>query len=54
MIDYKTVNLFLFPIESEVSQARIKSICNEYASCGYKLFNLKIVDDTNVMLIFAK
>lgn len=51
---YKTVNLHLFPIESEVSQYKIEQTINAYAEQGWKLKESKILDDSNVMLTFER
>ncbi len=52
--EYKTVNLFLTPMDSEVSQFEIDKKCNELGQEGWQLVKFEIYNDTNIMLIFKR
>lgn len=52
--EYKTVNMYLSPIESEVSQVAIEDKCNELGQDGWELIDCKIYNINYVMLIFKK
>ncbi len=52
--EYKTVNLYLTPIESEVSQMTIQDNCNEMGKQGWELVNYQIYNECYVMLIFKR
>lgn len=52
--EYKTVNLFLTPMNSEVSQFEIDNKCNELGQEGWQLVKFEIYNDTNIMLIFKR
>lgn len=49
---YKVINLYLFPLESDVSKYKIESKCNEMKAKGYELIEMKIVGPANVELVF--
>lgn len=53
-MEFKTVNIFLYPLSSEVSQMRISQKCDEMADEGWFLYQSNIIDDYNIMLIFKK
>lgn len=52
--EYKTVNLFLSPMDSEVSRYEIDKKCNEMGKDGWELVRFEIYNETNIMLIFKK
>lgn len=52
--EYKTINLYLTPMESEVSQYKINNKCNEMGQDGWELIKFEIFNDTNIMLIFKR
>ena len=52
--EYKTVNLFLTPMDSEVSQFEIDKKCNEMGQAGWELVRFEIYNETNIMLIFKR
>lgn len=54
MKEYKTVNMYLTPLSSEVSQMRIEERCNEMAEDGWDLFDTKVIDECNIMLVFSR
>lgn len=54
MMEYKTVDMYLTPLFSEVSQARITEKCNEMAESGWNLIDTKIIDECNIMLMFQR
>lgn len=51
---YKTINMYLSPLTSEVSQMKITDKCNEMALEGWKLSYTNVIDDCNIMLVFTK
>lgn len=51
---YKTINLKLFPIDSEVSQYEINKKINEMAETGWNLVSQQIYDYYNIILTFIK
>lgn len=51
---YKTVNLFLTPLDSEVSRYEIDGKCNEMGQAGWELVRFEIYNENNIMLIFKK
>lgn len=53
-MEFKTVNMFLYPLSSEVAQMRISEKCDEMANEGWVLYQSNIIDDCNIMLIFKK
>lgn len=54
MKEYKTINMYLSPLSSEVSQMKITDKCNDMANKGWKLIQSQVIDDCNIMLIFAR
>ena len=50
--EYKTVNLFLTPMDSEVSQFEIDKKCNEMGQAGWELVRFEIYNEMHIMLIF--
>lgn len=53
-MEYKSINMYLSPLTSEVSQMKITDKCNEMASNGWKLVNSQVIDDCNIILIFKR
>lgn len=53
-MEYKTINMYLTPLTSEVSQMRITDKANEMANDGWHLMDVKIIDECNVMLVFNR
>lgn len=54
MNEYKTIDLYLTSLSSEVSQMRISDKINEMEEDGWEFKNIKIIDDCNVMLMFSR
>lgn len=54
MNEYKTIDLYLTPLSSEVSQMRISDKVNEMEEDGWEYRDIKIIDDCNVMLMFKR
>lgn len=54
MNEYKTIDLYLTPLSSEVSQMRISDKINEMEEDGWEYRDIKIIDDCNVMLMFKR
>lgn len=54
MNEYKTIDFYLTPLSSEVSQMRISDKINEMEENGWKYKDIKVIDDCNLMLIFSK
>ena len=52
--EYKTINLKLFPIDSEVSQYEINKEINDMAKSGWNLVGQQIYDECNIILTFIK
>ncbi len=52
--EYKTVDLFMFPMCSEVSQYEIQKKCNELAKDGWKLVSQEIYDVDHILLTFKR
>lgn len=52
--EYKTINMELTPISSEVSQYKIQEKCNQYGQEGWELVRFEIHNDNNIMLIFKR
>lgn len=52
--EYKTVNLFLTPMDSEVSQFEIDKKCNEMGHAGWELVRFEIYNEMHIMLIFKR
>ena len=50
----KTIDLYLMPLSSEVSQMRISDKINEMEKDGWEFKGIKIIDDCNLILIFLK
>ena len=51
---FKTINLKLFPIDSEVSQYEINKKINDMANSGWNLVSQQIYDECNIILTFIK
>lgn len=52
--EYKTINLKLFPIDSEVSQYEINKRINDMSTNGWELVQQQIYDEYNIQLTFKK
>ena len=52
--EYRSISMYLTPLESEVSQMRITEECNEMAVDGWTLCQSNVIDECNIMLIFKK
>ena len=53
-MEYKTIDLFLYPLSSEVSQQRIMDAINRMKERGWSYVESKIIVDCNIMLIFKR
>ena len=53
-MQYKTIDLFLYPLSSEVSQQRITDEINKMEERGWEYVESKIIDDCNIMLTFRR
>ena len=53
-MEHKTIDLFLYPLSSEVSQQRIAYEINRVEEQGWSYIESKIVDDCNIMLVFER
>lgn len=54
MKEYKTIDMYLTPLSSEVSQMRISNRINEMEGHGWTYKDIRIIDDCNVMLMFSR
>lgn len=54
MVEYRTIDLFLYPLPSEASQQRITDEINRMKERGWSYVESKVVDDCNIMLIFKR
>lgn len=54
MNEYKTIDLYLTPLSSDVSQMMISNQINELEEQGWTYKDIKIIDDCNVMLMFSR
>ena len=54
MREYKTIDMYLTPLSSEVSQMMISNQINEMEEQGWTYKDIKIIDDCNVMLMFSR
>lgn len=53
-MEYKTIDLFLYPLSSEMSQQRITDEINKMEKRGWEYVESKLVDDCNIMLTFKR
>ena len=53
-MECKTINLFLYPLSSEVSQRRIADEINGMEERGWSYVESKIIVDCNIMLTFKR
>lgn len=53
-MEHKTIDLFLYPLSSEMSQQRIADEINKMEERGWEYVESKIVDDCNIMLTFKR
>lgn len=54
MSEYKTIDLYLTSLSSDVSQMMISNQINELEEQGWTYKDIKIIDDCNVMLMFSR
>ena len=52
--EYKTINLKMFPIDSDVSQYEINQKINEMAKNGWELVQQEVYDEWHILLTFKK
>ena len=52
--EYKTIDLKMFPIDSEVSQYELNQKFNEMAKDGWILVEQQVYDDWLILLTFKK
>lgn len=50
--EYKTIDLKIFPIDSEASQYEINQKINEMAKEGWELVDQQVYDEWHILLIF--
>lgn len=50
--EYKTIDLKMFPIDSEVSQYELNQKINEMAKDGWKLVEQQVYDEWHILLTF--
>ena len=53
-MEYKTIDLFLYPLSSDVSQQRIADEINRMEEQGWRYVESEIIDDCNMMLTFKR
>lgn len=53
-MEHKAIDLFLYPLSSEVSQQRIANEINRMEEQGWSYIESKIIDDCNIMIIFER
>ena len=52
--EYKTINLKMFPIDSEASQYEINKKINEMAKEGWELLQQQVYDEWHILLTFKR
>ena len=52
--EYKTIDLKIFPIDSEASQYEINQKINEMAKEGGELVDQQVYDEWHILLIFKR
>ena len=52
--EYKTINMELTPMSSEVSQNKIEEKSNQYGKDGWELVRYSIHNEKNIMMIFKR
>ena len=52
--EYKTIDLKIFPIDSEASQYEINQKINEMAKEGWELVDQQVYDEWHILLIFKR
>lgn len=52
--EYKTIDLKIFPINSEASQYEINQKINEMAKEGWELVDQQVYDEWHILLIFKR
>lgn len=52
--EYKTIDLKMFPIDSEVSQFELNQKINEMAKDGWKLVQQQVYDEWHILLTFKR
>lgn len=53
-MEYRTIDLFLYPLSSEVSQQRIADEISQMEEHGWRYVESKIMDESNIMLVFRQ
>lgn len=53
-MEHKTIDLFLYPLSTAVSQQRIADEINGMEEQGWSYIESKIIDDCNIMLVFER
>ena len=53
-MEYRSIDLFLYPLSSEVSQQRIADEISQMEERGWRYVESKIVDESDIMLIFRR
>ena len=53
-MEYRTIDLFLYPLSSEVSQQRIEDEISRMEERGWSYVESKIVDESDIMLVFRR
>lgn len=52
--EYKTIDLKMFPIDSEASQYEINQKINEMAKEGWKLVQQQVYDEWHILMTFKR
>ena len=52
--EYKTIDLKMFPIDSDVSQYELTKKINEMAKEGWELVEQQVYDEWHILLTFKK
>ena len=52
--EYKTIDLKMFPIDSEASQYEINQKNNEMAKEGWKLVQQQVYDEWHILMTFKR
>ena len=53
-MEYRTIDLFLYPLSSEVSQQRVADEISRMEEQGWRYVESKIVDESDIMLVFRR
>lgn len=52
--EYKTIDLKMFPIDSEASQYEINQKINEMANEGWELVQQQVYDEWHILMTFKR